>query len=112
MGLGLGEKIEFDIFVRFSSAARAGVKISDGALSLSRPPTPRRGVRNEDFLSAVLSSVSTLDAEDRGVKGDGTGRLEGRREREECEMAAAAERSFLGRSGRKLSGRPRQEARD
>lgn len=32
--------------------------------------------------------------------------------REECEMAAAAERSLLGRPGRKLSERPRQEARD
>lgn len=63
----LGEKIEFDIFVRFSLAARARVKISDGV----HPPLRR--VRNEDFLSARAWSPRPPVFPPSRVKGGGIG---------------------------------------
>lgn len=75
--------------------------------------TPWRSARNEDFLSAVLSRVSTLDAKHRGVKGDGTGRLErGWENGRNAKWQLRLRDPSLGRPGRKLSERPRQEARD
>lgn len=76
-GASPGEKIEFDISVRFSLAARARVKIS----ACFHPPSRR--VRNEDFLSArppglsvsLPTVFSSCDPPSR-VKGGG-GRVEG-----------------------------------
>lgn len=95
VGTSPGEKIEFDISVRFSSAARAPrVKIS------ARFHPPSRRVRNEDFLSTrappFLRKVFPPLIPPSRVKGGGRrgrvtgGRRRKRREREECEMAAAA----------------------
>lgn len=51
-GTRLGEKIEFDIFVRFSLAARARVKISDGV-----PPSFASRAKREFLICTSLVPV-------------------------------------------------------
>lgn len=67
----MGEKIEFDIFVRFSLAARARVKISDGV-----PPSfasrAKRGFLICTGLVPVLPVFPPLIPPSR-VKGGGIG---------------------------------------
>lgn len=109
-GTDRSEKIEFDIFVRFSSATRARVKISDGVFQ------PSLGVACETRISylAVPRSPRSSTLSSSRVKGGGwlgvrgePGRKCG--EREECEMAAAAK---ISPSRRKLLAEASQAVRD
>lgn len=113
------EKIEFDISVRFSSVARARVKIS-----ACFPPSCASRAKRGFLICPCLARVPPLPSSTlfpplippSRVKGGGGrgmsqgGRRRKRGEREECEMAAAARYPEAGPE--KVVGEASQEARD
>lgn len=121
---GLGEKIEFDIFVRSSLAARARVKISEGV----RSSTLLASRAKRGFLICRPLPCFHPRFQSRGVKGDGTRRLperggerrgRGGDEDENAENERNAKcqlrlRDLSPRSAREkvVGERPRRETRD